>query len=89
MAATLSKVLKRQGLDSCCSVYVTLDRLVFKTYRLLTANNDCRSIRGVEKSLASINKGKIKLKINVNGKCRLLILDDILYIPSLPINLVF
>ena len=79
---------KRWGLDTCCSVHTTPDRSIFKTYRLLTAADDRRSIDNVRGSLAPIKKSKIELKIDVNGKPRLLILDDILHIPGLPINLI-
>ena len=88
LAATPREMPTRWGLDSCCSVHATPDRSVFRTYRALTPQDNCRSIGGVGGSLAPVGKGLIELKINVGGKCRLLRLDDVLHIPGLPMNLI-
>ena len=82
-------MLTRWGLDFYYFVYTISNRLVFKIYRLLIANNNYRSIRGVGGLLTPIKKEKIKLKIKVSNKYRLLILDNILYILDLLINLIF
>ena len=50
--------------------------------------NNCRSIAEVIDFLASINKDKFELKINVNNKYTRLILDDVLHVPKLSMNLI-
>ena len=86
--AVTQEMPKRWGLDSCCSIHVTPDRSIFKTYRLLTDKDDCRPIGGIGGQLPPIGKGSIELKMNVDGQCRRLILDEVLYVPGLPMNLI-
>ena len=50
--------------------------------------NDYRSIDDIRELLIFIKKNKIELKIDINNKPRLLILNNILYISKLSINLI-
>ena len=79
---------KRWGLDSCCSMHATPDRSMFKEYRDLTDKDDRRAIGGIGGKLPPVGIGSVELKVNVNGKCRILALHNVSYIPGLPINLI-
>lgn len=80
---------KRWGLDSCYLMHATPNRSIFRTYRDLTDNDNRRTIGGIGDQLPPIDKGQVELKVNVQGKCKLLVLDNVSYIPNLSINLIF
>ena len=87
LAATTAGT-RHWGLDTCCSMHATPDRSIFKTYRSLTDNDDRRAIGGIGGSLPPVGIGSVELKVDVNGKCQVLVLNQVSHIPGLPINLI-
>ena len=87
--AKIINLLIRQTLDYVYSQHSTLSRDAFIKYRFLDLNkNDIRLIKKIINTLTSIDINKIYINIYINGRKRILILSNILYILDLLLNLI-
>ena len=79
----------RQTLNYVYSQHFTLSRNVFIEYRSLNLNkNNIRFIKRIMSTLTPIDINKIYINIYINGRKRILILSNVLYILDLLLNLI-
>ena len=82
-------LLIRQALNYVYLQYFILSRDAFIKYRSLDLNkNNIRLIKEIISTLTSIDISKIYINIYINGRKRILILSNVLYILDLLLNLI-
>ena len=80
---------KKQAKDTAYFAYSTPNREIFIKYRHLNLKVDnIRPIKGINISRTPLGISKVRLNIVTNRRKKDLILTNVLYIPSIPLNLI-
>ena len=87
--AKIINLLIRQALNYIYLQYFIFNKDAFIEYRFLDLNkNNIRFIKKITSTLISIDINKIRINIYINGRKRILILSNVLYILNLLLNLI-